>query len=216
MRRFPIFLAAILLLPAAAPAEVELTAVLGSRSGDSAFLVEADAPQIACFAPPCIPADARTPESEVLGLVLDVPIRDGWMLEALINRQDADLRLDAGPGVGRLKPESFELTTFQVGVQHRWQPVAGGLEPFLAGGVGIARVDSSAAVLDRNFQPGDSGRRLGSDEGFSASLAGGARLPLGERFGLRFEGRGYRTELPAGLGGTLSQIELSIGLSARL
>lgn len=208
--------AALVWAPAAALAEAELTAVLGYRGGDSSFLVEADAPFIVCVTSPCIVADARTPESGVLGLVLDVPIRQGWMFEALLNRQDADLRLASHPSNGTLRAESFELTTFQVGLQRRWEPVAGGLEPFVAGGIGVARVESSGATLTRPIVPGDVGRRLGAEEGFSASLGGGARLALGERFGLRLEGRGYRADLPRELGGELVQVELSVGLSARL
>ncbi len=218
MRRILIPLALAVLLPAAALAQAELSALVGYRGGDAAFLVEADAPLVDCLLPPCVVAEARTPESEVVGLVLDLPLADGWMAEALINRQQANLRLalPAAFAVDRVGAERFELTTLQVGLLHRWQPVAGGLEPFVAGGVGLARVESSAAVLARPVRPGEPGRRLAADEVFAASLGGGARLALGRRFGLRFEGRGYRTELPAELGGALVQFELAAGLTARL
>lgn len=211
-------LTAAALLPAAALAQAELSALVGYRGGDSAFLVEADAPLVDCLLPPCVVARARTPESEVLGLVLDLPLAGGWMAEALVNRQQANLRLAAPPGLdaGPLGAERFELTTLQVGLLHRWRPVAGGLEPFVAGGVGLARVESSAAVLTRPVRPGEPGRRLAADEVFAASLGGGARLALGRRLGLRLEGRGYRTELPRELGGALVQFELSAGLTARL
>jgi hypothetical protein len=217
MRRTPTLLvAAVVLAPPAALAQVEITAILGYRGGDSSsFLVEANTPRIACLVPPCVVAEAGTPESEVLGLVLDVQVARGWMVEALISRQDAELELRVPPAVSGVEvlPESFELTTLQIGLLRRWG--GGGLEPFVAGGAGIARVESSGAVLTPPVLPGDSGRRLGSEEVLSASLGGGARLGLGPRLGLRLEGRAWWTDLPSGLGGALVQGELGVGLSFR-
>lgn len=217
MRRVLSALAALTLLPAAAAsAQSELTAVLGYRSGDGAFTVEADALDIACLVPPCFVAEARTPESEALGLVLDVPIAGGWLFEALLNRQSADLRLAAGLPLeaARLAPESFELTTLQVGAQRRWG--GGAVTPFVAAGVGVARVESSAAVLTPPIDFGEVGTRLGAREVLSLGLGGGARQPLGPRWALRYELRAYWTDLPQELGGALLQIELGLGLAIRL
>ena len=57
----------------------------------------------------------------------------------------------------------------------------------------------------------------------SASLAGGARLRLSQRLGLRLEGRAYRVDLPDELGPhmrrrgseSLDQTELTAGLAVR-
>jgi hypothetical protein len=199
-----------------AGAEIELSLVLGYRSGDTSFLVEADAPFIACLVPPCVVAEARTPESEVPGLVLDVPIASGWMFEALLNQQEGSLRLatDLPVEAGPLAPESFDLTTLQVGVLRYWD--RDGLVPFAVAGIGVARAETSAALLTSPFRVGEVGRRIGSREALSLSLGGGGRLPLDARWGLRFEARAYWTDLPAELGGELAQAEVSVGLSARL
>ena len=216
MRRTLIMLAAVVFLPAVASAEGELSVMLGYRGGDASFLVEADVPFIACLIPPCVVAEARTPESETLGLVLDVPIASGWMFEVLLNRQEDNLRLatDLSAEAGRPMPESFDLTTLQVGAQHRWGTDR--LAPFVAGGIGVARVETSAGILGSPVRAGDVGRTLGAKEVLSVSLGGGTRLAFGPRWGLRLEARGYLTDLPAEMGGELVQTEVSIGLSARL
>jgi hypothetical protein len=216
MRHALILLAVVALLPAIAPAESELSVMLGHRGGDVTFLVEADSPFIACLIPPCVVAEARTPESEVLGLVLDVPIASGWMFEVLLNRQrdELDLVTDLSSEAGRPVAESYELTTLQLGAQRRW----GGyrLKPFVAAGVGVARVETSAGILDSPVRAGDSGIALGARDVLSVSLGGGVRLAIGPRWGLRLEARGYLTDLPAEIGGELAQIEVGFGLSATL
>lgn len=148
--------------------------------------------------------------------MLDVPIASGWMLEALLNRQEGDLRLAAElpPEVGPLKAESFELTTLLAGVQRRWQ--RGELVPFVVVAIGVARAESSARILTGPIQPGESGRRLGTSEGLALSLGTGARLALDDRWGLRFEARAQLSDLPSELGGQLVQLEIGVGLSTRL
>ena len=216
MRCCPLLLTLLVCLPAIAGAQSELSVVLGYRGGDASFLVEGDAPDVACLVPPCVVSGARTPEGASWGVVLDVPIAAGWMFEALLNRQEGDLRLAAAPPVasGRLASESFDLSILQVGVLRRWG--AGRLAPFGVAGAGVARVSSSAGVLSPPVGPGDVGRELGSADGLAASLGGGARWEIDPRWALRFEARAYWIDLPSGLGGELVQVEVSVGLSARL
>ena len=215
-RRVSLLLALLLAAPLAAAAESEVSLVLGYRGGDAGFPVEAEARDIACLVPPCVVAEAGTPESEVLGLVLDVAIRPGWMLEARLDRQDGDLRLATSlpPEAGTVAPESFELTILQAGLLRRWggEPWA----PFAAGGVGLARARTSAAVLDSPPGFGEPGRRLGSRDGLAVALGGGARRQLAPRWGLRLEARGLWIDLPRELGGELVQIEIGVGLARRL
>ena len=170
MRRAAIGLVLLLALPVAAVAAGELALVLGARIGDVSFPVEADATGIACLIPPCVVAEASTPESEVLGLVVDLPIARGWMFEARLDRQDADLDLATTlpPEAGPIAAERFELTTLQLGVQRRWAGEE--LMPFVAAGVGLASAETSAAVLERPIGAGEPGRRLGSMDGLAVRL----------------------------------------------
>jgi len=190
--------------------------MLGYRGGNTSFPIEAEAPFIACLIPPCVVAEASTPEGGVAGLVLDVPIASGWMFEAFLSRQEGGLSLlaEVSSEAGRLTPESFDLTILQIGAQHRWDHDR--LAPFAAAGIGVARVETSAGILDTPVGAGDVGMTLGAREVLSLSLGGGVRLALGPRWGLRLEARGYLTDLPEEMGGELVQGEVSFGLSTRL
>ena len=216
MRRAAIVLVLLLAMQAAAAAAGELALVLGYRTGDVSFLVEADATGIACLLPPCVVAEASTPESEALGLILDLPIAQGWMFEARLDRQDADLSLSTTlpPEAGPVGAEGFELTSFQVGVLRQW--AGDGLRPFATAGVGLASAKTSAAVLEPPIGPGEAGRRLGSRDGLAISLGGGAKKALGSRWGLRLEARVLWIDLPSEVGGKLTQLGLEVGLSTRL
>jgi hypothetical protein len=216
MRHALVALIPLLVVPAISHAEMELSLTLGYRGGDASFPAEANAPAIACLVPPCVVADAHTPEGEVLGLILDLPVDSNWMLEVLLSRQDADLDLvtELPPEALPLEPESFELTVLQLGALRRWR--MGAREPFVVAAIGVARSETSARVLEPPVRVGEVGRRVGAQDGLSWSVGGGVRLALEKRWGLRLEFRAYRHDLPSELGGELIQAEVSAGLSARL
>ncbi len=196
------------LAPAAAGAGVELTLTGGYRWGEAELLTEDYTRLILCVTTPCAPAAGRAGDNTALGLILDVPIARGWMFEALLNRQDGHV---AFPGT-LLPRESYESTTTQIGVQRYWERER--WTPFVAVGLGVTRWETSALAYRPPLLPGIVVQPL-DEEVFSGSIAGGVKLPLTSRFGLRLEGRYYHIDLPPAVGGSLGQTEATAGLTFR-
>ena len=208
MRRLCIAFVLLTLVPAAAGAGVELTLTTGYRWGEAELLTEDYTSLIVCVTTPCALATGRAGEDQALGLILDVPIARGWMFEALLNRQDGDVGF-----LGSLLPrESYDATTVQVGVQRYWERKR--LTPFAAVGLGVTRWKTTALVYHPPLFPGIVVQPL-EEEVFSGSIAGGVKMPLDSRFGLRLEGRYYYVDLPAAAGGGLWQPEATAGLTFR-
>ena len=197
------------LLPGVALADREITPLVGHRRGTVEFSAG-----VACIAVVGVrcPAFGRSDESAVLGLLVDLPVRDRLDLELLVNRQATEIlfHYDDGEIVGDEGPRDLDVTHVHLGLRKRWE--LGRVVPFGALGVGFTLLES-----DRLFNgPIDLTRG-------SASLAAGARVRLSERLGLRLEARGYRVDLPEELGPFmrrrsaegLSQSELTVGLAVR-
>jgi hypothetical protein len=165
----PRWLALVLLagvpLPAAAQT-VELAPVGGYRFGGG-FFERVTQQQVDVDGAPSV------------GVVVDVALRDGLFVEALVTHQEAHVTV----------PQSA------FGPQTRWQIVvdhyqAGGLQeffdrrrtrPFLTGLLGLTRY---AADGDNEFR-------------FSASAGGGIKLMPIPRFGIRLDGRVFSTIVEA-------------------
>lgn len=218
--RTPIaFALCLLLLPATASAGVELTLLAGYRGGDLTFPIEARIDPrslviIDCITIPCLIADASTDDGDLLPtLILDVPISPAFMVEALLTRQDGDLRLGHFFGSEILfARETYESTTALVGLQRQWGERR--VRPFASGGLGLTRFESSAVAYKRPIMEGDSPVRV-DEEVLASSLAGGVKIDLASRLALRLEGRSYWHNLSERLGGTLQQLEASLGLTYR-
>ncbi len=208
MRRLLIALVLLTLVPAAAGAGVELTLTGGYRWGEAELLTEDSTSLILCITTPCATAAGRAANSEVLGLILDVPIARGWMFEALLNRQDGEVAFR-----GTLLPRaSYESTTAQVGVLRYWERER--ITPFAAVGLGVTRWQTTALVYRPPLFPGIVVQPL-DEEVFSASVAGGVKVPLSSRFGLRLEGRYYHIDLPQEVSGGRGQTEATVGVTFR-
>jgi hypothetical protein len=114
-----------------------------------------------------------------LGMVVNVPLRDGLFVEALVTHQDA--------GVAVPESASGPATRWRVVVDH-W--LAGGLQelghrprarPFLTGLLGLTRY---AADGDNEIR-------------FTASAGGGVKLMPAPRLGIRLDGRVFATLVEA-------------------
>ncbi len=214
MLRVSACLVAIGLVAAPALAGVEVTLVGGYRTGDASFLVAADSPGVFCFAFPCFVEPATAEDAESYGLVVDVPVAERLMFELLVNRQDSELKLPQGRGfplffAGHGPAVDLEVSTAQIGLRRDW--LRSTRVPFAAFGVGATRLETVALPFEilpppQTLSPVD-------EEALSASLAGGVRLAADQRVGARVEARAYWTDLPALLGGSTWQVELSTGLA---
>jgi len=192
---------AYLLLPLTASAQFELTPFVGYRVGGLSF-----DPGIVCIALVGVecPAEAQSRDSELYGLVADVPIGSNWMLELLVSRQETEIEFDPGPLEIVILDQDFDLSILQVGLLRQWQRDR--IAPFMAVGIGVARLESPAETVEGSAI--DEGR-------LAASVAAGLKLPLQDWLALRLEGRGYWVDLPASLDGEMIQTELTTGLTFR-
>ncbi len=199
------------LLPTVALAEREITPLAGYRQGTVEFSTG-----IGCIALDGVrcPFFAKSEESAALGFLVDLPIGDRLDVELLLNRQATELffhdglgEVPRGPGNGR---SGFDVTHLHAGLRRSWE--FGRFEPFGAFGAGFSRLES-----DPLFNGSIGVTR------FSGSLAGGARVGLSDRLGLRLEARAYEVDLPDEMGPFMTrlssesfgQTELTAGLAVR-
>jgi len=158
----------LMLIPLSARAEwgVELTPFAGYRFGGG-------------FEDNTTGANLDAAASGSVGLILGVPDTHERQYELLYSFQRTELK---GGGIsGDVAPFGLDIHYLQIG--GTYQLSAEKVRPFLSGGLGMTL-----------FAPDKPG--LSSKVYFSLSLGGGVRIPLSNRVGLRFEGRGYLTILP--------------------
>ena len=171
-------LAAALLAAALTPAvraqqglyRFELTPTVSYRWGGSL-----DAADSELFA-----ADLEVEDSDAYGVTFDIPLSSNVQLELLANRQASALRLDDGLFFGSAEIADIDVSYYHVGLLWQWGDRR--VSPFFTASAGVA-------VLDPDL-PGTS-----AEERFSLSLGGGVKVFFSENVGLRFEGRGFFSEL---------------------
>ncbi len=115
--------------------------------------------------------DVDMEESASFGVAFDVGYAPGQAIEVFYSRQSTDV--EGAP------PFDLDIEYFQVGGVATFESDTP-FQPFAVGTVGAARLT-----------PGPGG--IEDETRFAATLGGGIRYPIGERFALRFELRGYFT-----------------------
>lgn len=196
--------------PSATAAEVELTPTLAYRSGgfscNGAPVGILETTDLIFPPPPCGQLGAETEDDVAIGAILGIGIGNGLQVEVLINRQEAEQRrrLDGFPfDFPSLPGADVTVSHLQAGLSKTWGH--GTVRPFLAAAAGVSRVDADDPVRFTDFR----------EDAFSTSLGGGVKTFFDDRFGLRFEARGYWVDLPSEVGGTYTQEELSVGAILR-
>ena len=189
-------------LPAAA-VDVEPYLLAGYSDGDVSF-----GTGIGCVAlegQDC-PTSASTDDgNDVWGLGAAVRVAGPWWFDLRFSQQDTEVRFfDSGrelalPGV------DLEVSQLHAGVLYRF--LEGRWSPFLTAFGGYARLDGAVSTVQ---QPEIDLERA------SGGLGGGVMVDLGERFGLRFEVRGTRIDLPSEFDSDLEQVEGSAGVRFRI
>jgi hypothetical protein len=148
-----------------------------------------------------------------LGLGFAWRVRYDGLIEIAYARQDTRIELESDP--------LFDATLDYLQAGGLWEINDGATRPFIGLALGASRIDPGVGAIDAEWL-------------FSAGLYGGAKHWLGDRFGLRFEGRGllhatssgggfFCSSVGGGAGCAVSldgdgflQIQGSIGLIVRL
>lgn len=175
MRKTLFCLALLLAFPALAAAQgsgFELTPIAGYRLSGEVTAYDDDG-----FSED---TDVEVDESPVFGLIFDIPLGYRWQLELLANRQQSNFSFDPGLFDPSVDLGDVDIDYYHVGLVYNWG--RGQVNPFLTGSLGLARIEPEAVNID-------------SEDQFSASLAAGVKLRFNQNLGLRFEGRGYWTNL---------------------
>jgi Outer membrane protein beta-barrel domain len=124
--------------------------------------------------------DLQLAESSVYGVAVDIPLSGGLKLELTVNRQDSALEIDPGLTEPNLRLGDLSVTYAHVGLIWQWR--LGQVQPYVGISGGLARLDPQAPGLD-------------AEDRLSASLGGGVKIFFSDRFGARFEARGYAIDL---------------------
>lgn len=103
------------------------------------------------------------------GLIADFDLDPENQVELYFGRQETELTADGGEGLF-----DVDVNYLHIGGVHLWDQSK--LKPFIVGTLGLTHFD-----FDK------------SDTRFSLALGGGVKVMPNERFGFRFEGRGFAT-----------------------
>jgi hypothetical protein len=150
--------------PSHAKSPVWLIPQIGVRGGAN---LEADVPAV----PP-----ATASPSLSFGLAADVYIRPDAWFEVFADHQT--LHFTSDPSA--FGTESFDFAVDYLQFGGGYGPAEGRVQPYVTASVGLTRYGTSS---------GD----VGSTIGFSGSIGGGMKVPVGKRLALRFDLRGYAT-----------------------
>jgi Outer membrane protein beta-barrel domain len=186
------FFVLFLLLPAAVfaqPGRFELTPFAGYRlAGDF------DADSTDAFDPRL---NVEVEESAVYGVTFDIPLSPNWQIELMANRQQSAFRVDQGFLEPSAELGDVDLTTVHGGILLQWGD--GQVNPYLVVSAGITRIEPKFRNLD-------------SDDRFSSSFGGGAKIFFSDNVGLRLEARGFWTDLDTGFDNRYDRYDSGAGL----
>ena len=124
--------------------------------------------------------DAQVDASGGFGVTVSIPLSDWFQVEFLARSQDTELSLDGGLFGRPARIGDLTIQHYHAGALVSWG--SGQIEPFIAGSLGLARLDLDLPGAD-------------TEEKLSGSIGGGAKIMFSRRVGLRLEGRYFWTNL---------------------
>lgn len=124
--------------------------------------------------------DLKVDNGGAYGLTFDIPLSRSLQFELLANRQSTNLRFDQGLFGGDVQVADIDVDYYHVGLL--WQGGNREVSPFFVASAGVTRLDPNV--------PGSS-----AEDRFSLSLGGGVKVFFNDHVGMRFEGRGFFTEM---------------------
>lgn len=125
--------------------------------------------------------DVQVDESLVFGATLGIPLTRNLELEILGEHQPSEVVIDEDLFGGEGDIADIGVTYIHAGLNYEFD-AGRNVRPFLGGSLGVAMLD-----LDL---PGTS-----NETRLSGSLGGGVKYYVTRNFGLRFEGRGFWTDI---------------------
>lgn len=124
--------------------------------------------------------DLDVGSGSAFGVTFDIPLSSRIQLELLASRQSTDLGFDRGLFDTTASVADLDVTYYHVGLLWQWGDER--VTPFFVASLGGTR-------LDPNLPGGQTEDRL------SLSAGGGVKVFFSDHVGLRFEGRGFFTDL---------------------
>lgn len=140
---------------------------------------------------------AKVDESAIYGVTFGIPLNEHWRLELTANRQSTSFTVDEGFLTPRTKLGDVDLTMVHAGFALEWGD--GQVKPFLVASGGVTRIDPQFSELS-------------AENRVSGSLGGGVKVLFSQNVGVRFEGRGYWTDLDTRFNDRYSRYSSNDGL----
>ncbi len=186
------------LVAGTAVAQVEVTPFAGYRFGGLGEFSTG----IICIQPPC-QSFARSRGDVLFGVFVDVPVTERLQVEVMVNHQPTELSFSTLPAGSSNDEQDLAVSHFHLGLLRQWGDRS--LAPFGVFSIGLSRLDLRSGLLDEGMD----------DNGLSVSFGGGVKIYSTGLVGFRFDARGYWVDVPAELGGDVTQIELTSGAVIR-
>ena len=136
--------------------------------------------------------DFQIEDDVAYGLTFDIPLSNNLQLELLYNYQESDLFFDGGIFGPDIELLETEIAYAHIGLLAQFGRPS--VTPYFVVSAGLTRFDPQEI------------QGAGADNRFSVSLGAGVKLFFTDHIGLRFEGRGFWTEMD-GLDGGCDQDE---------
>jgi len=134
-----------------------------------------------------VDADLKVEPNPGYGFTFDIPVSSSFQIELLAQRQPTELTFAHGLFGASGGIADLDLSYYHVGLL--WQGRDPRVSPFFVVSAGVTNLNPDV--------PGAS-----SDNRFSVSIGGGVKVFLSDSVGLRFEGRGFVSDIDAESGGS--------------